>query len=164
MISDGSVSVDRYLDNWIPAAKAIVRGGGLVGFGSMAPGGDMNDQDFLRAALAGLKQRGATNLLNRGWLSMHNYTLNHPVEEQYVDGFFKFRTYNKILRDALGRDLPIIGTITTGNNQRFGSYHPGICNFVFGDAAVRSLSVTTPEATLGLLVVRDDGLPVPPYE
>lgn len=108
---DGKVSVDRYLDAWIPAAKAIVRGGGLVGFGSLAPGGDMNDIDFLRSALAGLKQRGALNLLNRGWMSMHNYTHNHPIEERAdTDGFFKFRAYHQILRDALGRDLPIIGT------------------------------------------------------
>ncbi len=108
---DGVPSVGRYLDAWIPAAKAIVRGGGLVGFGSLAPGGDMNDIDFLQAALAGLKQRGATNLLNRGWLSMHNYTHNHAIEERAdTDGFFKFRAYHNIVREALGRDLPIIGT------------------------------------------------------
>src|SRR5438093_2927870 len=40
---DGVPSVDRYLDAWIPAAQAIVRGGGLPGFGSLAPGGDKND-------------------------------------------------------------------------------------------------------------------------
>jgi hypothetical protein len=107
---DGKVSVDRYLDNWIPAAQAIIRGGGLPGFGSMAPGGDMDDQEFLTQALAGLKQRGQLGLLNKGWLSMHNYTHNHPIEEPYTDGFFKFRNYHKILSDALGRDLPIIGT------------------------------------------------------
>src|SRR5204862_5528389 len=99
---DGVPSVDRYLDAWIPAAKAIVRGGGLVGFGSLAPGGDMNDIDFLRAALAGLKQRGSLNLLNRGWMSMHNYTHNHAIEERSdTDGFFKFRAYHQILKDAV---------------------------------------------------------------
>jgi hypothetical protein len=108
---DSVPSVDRYLDAWIPAAKAIVRAGGLVGFGSLAPGGDMNDIDFLQDALAGLEKRGALNLLNRGWLSMHNYTHNHAIEERAdTDGFFKFRAYHKILREALGRDLPIIGT------------------------------------------------------
>ncbi|HEY3058980.1 MAG TPA: hypothetical protein VGL99_08425 [Chloroflexota bacterium] len=108
---DGVVSVDRYLDAWIPAAKAIVRGGGLVGFGSLAPGGDFDDVEFLKQALAGLKKRGADNLLNRGWLSMHNYTHNHAIEERADgDGFFKFRAYHKVLREALGRDLPIVGT------------------------------------------------------
>jgi hypothetical protein len=107
---DGKVSVERYLDNWIRAAQAIIRGGGLPGFGSMAPGGDMDDQQFLTQALQGLRDRGQLGLLDKGWLSMHNYTHNHPIEEPYTDGFFKFRNYHKILSDALGRDLPIIGT------------------------------------------------------
>jgi hypothetical protein len=107
---DGNVSVDRYLDNWIPAAQAIVRGGGLPGFGSMAPGGDMDDQQFLTQALDGLKQRGQLGLLDTGWLSMHNYTFNHPIDPKYTDGFFKFDNYHKILNGALGRDIPIIGT------------------------------------------------------
>jgi hypothetical protein len=108
---DGKVSVDRYLDAWIPAARAILAGGGLPGFGSMAPGGDMDDQQFLKAALDGLKARGQTHLLDRAWLSMHNYTWNHPIEDRGDgDGFFKFRSYHQMVRDALGRDLPIIGT------------------------------------------------------
>ena len=108
---DGVPSVERYLNAWIPAAQAIVRGGGLPGFGSLSPGGDMNDIDFLTQAVDGLKARGQLGLLDRGWLSMHNYTHNHPIQERAdTDGFFKFRAYHKILHDALGRDLPIIGT------------------------------------------------------
>ena len=108
---DGVPSVDRYLDCWIPAAQAIVRGGGLPGFGSLSPGGDKNDVDFLSQALDGLRNRGQLGLLDKGWLSMHNYTHNHPIEERAdTDGFFKFRAYHSILRSALGRDVPIIGT------------------------------------------------------
>jgi hypothetical protein len=108
---DGVPSVDRYLTTWIPAAQAIVRGGGLPGFGSLAPGGDMNDIDFLQRAMDGLRARGQLGLLDRGWLSMHNYTHNHPIEERTdTDGFFKFRAYHQILHAALGRDVPIIGT------------------------------------------------------
>jgi hypothetical protein len=108
---DDKVSVDRYLDAWIPAAQAIVRGGGLPGFGSMAPGGDYDDQQFLTAALDGLKKRGQLGMLDRSWLSMHNYTWNHPIADRGDgDGFFKFRAYNKIVRQAIGRDLPILGT------------------------------------------------------
>jgi hypothetical protein len=108
---DGRVSVDRYLDAWMPAARAIVSGGGLPGFGSMAPGGDVDDQQFLKAALDGLKARGELHLLDRAWLSMHNYTWNHPIQDRGDgDGFFKFRAYHRIVREALGRDLPIVGT------------------------------------------------------
>ncbi len=108
---DGKVSVTRYLDAWVPAARAIVKGGGLPGFGSMAPGGDYDDQQFLVAALDGLKARGQTGLLDKAWLSMHNYTWNHPIEDRGDgDGFFKFRAYHAIVQRALGRDLPIVGT------------------------------------------------------
>lgn len=108
---DGVPSVDHYLDCWIPAAQAIVRGGGLPGFGSLSPGGDKNDIEFLTQALDGLRNRGQLGLLNRGWLSMHNYTHNHPIEERAdTDGFFKFRAYHSIMQKALGRDVPIIGT------------------------------------------------------
>jgi hypothetical protein len=42
---------------------------------------------------------------------MHNYTWNHPIEDRGDgDGFFKFRAYDTMVRNALGRDLPIIGT------------------------------------------------------
>ncbi|MFO0811046.1 MAG: DUF1559 domain-containing protein [Gemmataceae bacterium] len=57
----------------------------------------------------------------------------------------------------------LVGDLSTATNQRFGSYHSGVCQFVFGDGAVRALSVTTPEATMSLLIQRDDGLPVPAY-
>jgi hypothetical protein len=83
----------------------------LPGFGALAPGGDKDDCQFLTEALDGLKARGQLGLLDRGWLSMHNYTLNHPIDPTSGgDGFFKFRTYHQILSQALGRDLPIIGT------------------------------------------------------
>ncbi|MDR3199474.1 MAG: DUF1559 domain-containing protein [Planctomycetaceae bacterium] len=39
----------------------------------------------------------------------------------------------------------------------FGSYHPGVCNFVLGDGSVRSLSVTTPYQTIGKLGHVSDG-------
>ena len=108
---DGKVSVDRYLDAWVPAAKAIERGGGLPGFGALAPGGDYDDQQFLRASLAGLKARGETATLDKGWISMHNYTWNHPIHDRGDgDGFFKFRAYQRMVREALGRELPIVGT------------------------------------------------------
>jgi prepilin-type N-terminal cleavage/methylation domain-containing protein len=40
----------------------------------------------------------------------------------------------------------------------FGSYHPGMCQFMFGDGAVRPLPNSTSGAVLRLLAVRNDGL------
>jgi hypothetical protein len=119
----GPPSVDRYLDAWLPVARQIVAGGGLPGFGAMAPGGDIDDVKFLQAALDGLRRRGELGMLDTGWLSMHNYTWNEPINQdgiQNPNGFEKFRTYERIVRQDLGRDLPIIGTeggTYTGDHQ-----------------------------------------------
>ncbi len=47
--------------------------------------------------------------------------------------------------------------------QNFGSYHPGICQFLFGDGSVHSLSVEVNLNVLGLLANRKDGQVVPHY-
>jgi hypothetical protein len=39
----------------------------------------------------------------------------------------------------------------------FGSWHPGVCQFVMGDGSVRALPVTISGRTLGLLARRNDG-------
>jgi prepilin-type N-terminal cleavage/methylation domain-containing protein len=45
----------------------------------------------------------------------------------------------------------------------FGSYHPGICQFVLCDGSVRPLSVALSGQVLSLLARRADGQPVPNY-
>jgi prepilin-type N-terminal cleavage/methylation domain-containing protein/prepilin-type processing-associated H-X9-DG protein len=48
--------------------------------------------------------------------------------------------------------------VETGNSHlRFGSYHPGVVNFVFGDGSVRSLITTIDGTNLGRLAHRFDG-------
>jgi prepilin-type N-terminal cleavage/methylation domain-containing protein len=61
-----------------------------------------------------------------------------------------------------GRGL--ISNLDATTNQAFGSYHTGICQFVLGDGSVRALKVTTPEATLSLLVRCADGQVIPEYD
>ena len=47
------------------------------------------------------------------------------------------------------------------SNLAFGSWHPGVCNFVLGDGSVRSFAVTThPQNVLGPLSIVDDGASV----
>src|SRR5262245_20478692 len=57
----------------------------------------------------------------------------------------------------------LVGVLTTATNQRFASYHSGVCQFVFGDGSVRALSVSIPEATLALLILRADGQVIPNF-
>jgi len=51
----------------------------------------------------------------------------------------------------------LVGNLDTATNQRFGSYHPGICQFVFCDGSVRPIRVTIDPANLRRLAVRNDG-------
>ena len=48
-------------------------------------------------------------------------------------------------------------------HSQFGSYHPGVCQFVFGDGSVRALGVGTSGTTLSLLARRADGQPIPDF-
>ncbi len=47
-----------------------------------------------------------------------------------------------------------------GDAPLFGSWHPGVSNFAFGDSSIRSLPVTTDENVLRRLCSRKDGEPV----
>lgn len=108
---DGIPNVDRYLDRWLPAAKAVTEAGGYPGLGALSPGGNFDDTQFLSQTLDRIKQRGEVATLDKAWLSMHNYTLNHPLDyAKDSNGFMKFKWYDAIVREKLGRQMPIIGT------------------------------------------------------
>jgi hypothetical protein len=103
--------VNRYLDHWIPAARAVVRAGGLPGLGALSPGGDVDDLQFLRMAVRELKRRGQVDVLDKAWLSVHNYAGHHPIADTGDGwGFFRYRLYDDIIWDELGRHMPMIGT------------------------------------------------------
>ena len=48
----------------------------------------------------------------------------------------------------------------TKNARRFGSWHSGICNFLFCDGTVKSLSTGLDVNVMRRLAVRNDGQPV----
>lgn len=74
------ISVDRILTLWIPAAETIKKEGGYPGLPTLAPGGSYEDMKFLGEFLDGLKDRGRTDLLEKAWIPLHNYFLNHPLD------------------------------------------------------------------------------------
>ena len=63
---------------------------------------------------------------------------------------------------AAGPEYPLAKTMTE-LSWAFGSYHPDIVQFAFGDGHVRSINVNIDPHTLGLLANRNDGEPVPDY-
>ncbi|MGQ9552817.1 MAG: hypothetical protein ACUVWR_01770 [Anaerolineae bacterium] len=100
--------VNRYLDLWIPAARRVAAAGGLPGIGALSPQGEVDDRQFLGSMLDALLAREEENLLGRTWLAVHNYTGPRPISDP--DGFLRFRQYDAIIREKLGRSLPMIGT------------------------------------------------------
>jgi prepilin-type processing-associated H-X9-DG protein len=46
---------------------------------------------------------------------------------------------------------------------KFGSYHTGICQFVFADGHAEAISIGIDQTTLGLLADRADGKVIPPF-
>jgi hypothetical protein len=111
----GTPDVNKYLDLWIPAAKTVIENGGLPGFGALSPGGSepgsegrADDRDFLRSALQGIKARGETAVLDRAWLSAHNYMGDRPIANP--DGLLRVEQYDQIINEELGRSMPIVGT------------------------------------------------------
>lgn len=103
-------NVDRYLDQWIPAAKRVAAAGGLPGLGALSPSGDLDDRQFLKAAIDGIKARGQESALDHAWIAAHNYTFAEGGDPLSDAGFLRFRDYDTIAREKLGRSLPVIGT------------------------------------------------------
>jgi hypothetical protein len=58
---------------------------------------------------------------------------------------------------ALGPGRTIVRNPTDSGNAHFGSYHPGVCQFVFADGSVHALRNSLSGTTLGLLANRMDG-------
>ena len=62
-----------------------------------------------------------------------------------------------------GPSYPLAKTPDDNLCDRFGSYHPGVVNFVFCDGSVHALSITIDPVTLGYLVDRADGQVIAGY-
>jgi len=91
-----------YAAKWLNDARKVVAAGGLPGFASLsptpglAPGaapGDMDDLKFLRESLQEVVRLGGQDVLDKTWLSVHNYGEAH----------LRVRDYDKVVRDVLGQ-------------------------------------------------------------
>ncbi len=120
--------VDRFLDKFLPLAKAAVEAGLSPVFPALEPGGDYWDTAFLRAALESLNNRGEGQLLDSLALGAYVWTEDRsmtwgaggpeswpatmpyhtPQGSEDQRGFRIFDWYNAISEAALGKQLPII--------------------------------------------------------
>ena len=62
-----------------------------------------------------------------------------------------------------GRLNPLALSPTERYRTQFGSYHPGVCQFAFGDGSVRAIPVNISPSIMDALAIRDDGVPIPSF-
>jgi prepilin-type N-terminal cleavage/methylation domain-containing protein/prepilin-type processing-associated H-X9-DG protein len=64
---------------------------------------------------------------------------------------------------AAGTLNPLALSPSEPNRTQFGSYHPGVCQFAFGDGSVRAIPLSISPAILDLLAHRSDGRVIPNF-
>lgn len=106
--NQGVANPNQYATVWAVGARDVIANGGFPGLGSMSPGGAYDHYLYLERVLQALKHNGDAGLLNRAWVSLHNYHGTRPYDDP--DGFLMFRRYDEIVRHQINRSLPIIGT------------------------------------------------------
>jgi hypothetical protein len=74
-----------------------------------------------------------------------------------TDGLIYSGGESATYRRVAGTSQPLALAPTYDVNHQFGSYHTGVCQFVFGDGSVRGLKNSTPGATLALFANATDG-------
>jgi len=83
--------------------------------------------------------------------------LNMPIPDGMIYSGSEQQTYHR----RAGTSQPLAINPTVALNTQFGSYHPGVCMFVFADGSVRAIKNSTPGSTLALYANRSDGLVIP---
>lgn len=68
-------------DSWVKDANWVLDHGGLPGIPAMAPGGNIDDQNFLSRFFDRIIATGNAGIMQRGvWLSVHPAGFNHPLD------------------------------------------------------------------------------------
>ena len=74
-----------------------------------------------------------------------------------IDGMIFSASENNTYHRRAGPSFPLANSVQIPINNQFGSWHPGVCQFVFADGSVRALRNSTAGTTLGRLANRKDG-------
>jgi prepilin-type N-terminal cleavage/methylation domain-containing protein/prepilin-type processing-associated H-X9-DG protein len=100
---------------------------------------------------------GTSNTLMIGEKHIQLGKLNDPIQDGVILSGSEQQTYYR----RAGPSWPLAINPTVAANSQFGSWHTGVCQFVFADGSVRAVKNSTPGTTLGLLANASDGQPIP---
>ena len=89
-----------------------------------------------------------------GGLNHGSANYSRPLQMYWVPG----TTEPYLQNPPLAKPKDFVGEY--GPNYGFGSYHPGVSNFLLGDGAVRGVSITIALSTAARLADVSDGTPV----
>lgn len=100
---------------------------------------------------------GTSNTIMIGEKHIQLTGLNDPITDGMILSASEAQTYHR----RAGASWSLAANETAVVNFQFGSWHPGLGQFVFADGTVRGLRTSLPGSTLGLLANISDGQPIP---
>ncbi len=126
------------------------------------PNGQVVPSDGTFLALAGLRFADITDGLSNTILVGEKHVPRggeglYPLDCSIYDG------HNPVCNCRSGGPSFPLAKDPRDDGWKFGSAHPGLCQFVFCDGGVRSLKNGINPVTLGLLTQRNDGQVIPDY-
>jgi prepilin-type processing-associated H-X9-DG protein len=98
----------------------------------------------------------------QNWIPPPGWPLASPFENP-GDGAIYNGDFPWVATRIAGRLNPLAREARDVPRNNFGSYHPGVCQFVFCDGSVRALNVSIDPNVLGLMASRNDGQAVPDF-
>jgi hypothetical protein len=130
--------VERFVDYMVPALETVAAEGLFPVLPPLDPFGAYWDTSFLQTMLASLVRRGLGPLLERASIGMRNFANHRPLDwgvggrkawpqcrpyacddgTQDHRGFRLFEWYLEIVRESVGRELPIIACANGPQDSR----------------------------------------------
>lgn len=95
---------------------------------------------------------GTSNTILLGEKHIQMGKINDPIQDGMALSGSEQQTYYR----RTGASWPLANSNLVAANSQFGSWHTGICQFVFSDGSVRGISVSIPGTILGYFGCRND--------
>jgi prepilin-type N-terminal cleavage/methylation domain-containing protein/prepilin-type processing-associated H-X9-DG protein len=103
---------------------------------------------------------GTSNTVMIGEKHIQLGFLNDPITDGMIYSGSEQQTYYR----RVGASWPLAISNTVVASSQFGSWHTGLCQFVFADGSVRGIRTSIPGSTLGLLGNINDGQVIPAFD